>query len=185
MHSRLTELLGYLEAERRDLIAAASVLPRERWIERPAPDRWAVSEVLCHLHKVERGVAKLINKRVGEARAVGHPAEAEEGSLLGALDGRGISSRSIRLQAPSQVAPTETPDADTVKQQLDESRAMLREAIASADGLALAAITHPHPVLGEINLYQWILFVGQHERRHADQITEVVTAVAAPSPARD
>ena len=56
---------------------------------------------------------------------------------------------------------------------------MLRAALADADGLALGMITHVHPVLGEIDLYQWILFVGQHEARHVAQITEVVSAASA------
>lgn len=56
---------------------------------------------------------------------------------------------------------------------------MLRAALAEADGLALGTITHVHPVLGEIDLYQWILFVGQHEERHIGQIVEVVSAASA------
>ena len=31
----------------------------------------------------------------------------------------------------------------------------------------------PHPVLGPINIYQWALFVGSHEARHALQIREI------------
>jgi len=65
-----------------------------------------------------------------------------------------------------------------VQQQLNESREMLRAAVAEADGLALGSITHPHPVLGEIDLYQWILFVGHHEARHAQQIDEVAQSVS-------
>ena len=61
---------------------------------------------------------------------------------------------------------------------LEESRAMLRSAIAEVDGLALGLIMHPHPVVGEINLYEWILFVGLHEQRHLPQIGEVAAASA-------
>jgi hypothetical protein len=177
MHPRLTELLEYLDAQRAHVLGAASGLPPERWVERPDAERWSVSEVCWHLQRVETGVAKLIRKRANEARLQGHPAEDADSSLLGALDGRRLEDRSVRLVAPSQITPTEMPTAEIVQQQLNESREMLRAAVAEADGLALGSIKHPHPVLGEIDLYQWILFVGHHEARHAQQIGEVAKFV--------
>jgi hypothetical protein len=32
---------------------------------------------------------------------------------------------------------------------------------------------YPHPLVGMLNLYQWILFVGQHEGRHSEQIRDI------------
>jgi hypothetical protein len=179
MHPRLTELLAYLDAQRARVRGAANRLPRDRWGIRPSPDKWSVADVYWHLQRVERGVAKLIAKRATEARAVGHPTEEHTTSMIGALDGRGVEDRSRPLTAPTQVSPPEPVDPAEVERQLEESRAMLRAAIADADGLALGSITHVHPVLGEINLYQWILFVGHHEARHADQIDEVAEATSA------
>jgi len=178
MHPRLTELLEYLDAQRAHVLGAASNLPPERWIERPEADRWSVSEVCWHLQRVETGVAKLIRKRANEARLQGHPAEDADSSLLGSLDGRRLDDRSVRLVAPTHITPTDMPSAEVVQQQLNESREMLRAAVTEADGLALGSITHPHPVLGEIDLYQWILFVGHHEARHAKQIDEVAQTVS-------
>jgi hypothetical protein len=44
--------------------------------------------------------------------------------------------------------------------------------------MALGDITVPHPVLGPLNLYQWVLFVGGHESRHAIQIREIAQALS-------
>ncbi|MEP6732174.1 MAG: DinB family protein [bacterium] len=178
MHPRLTELLAYLDVQRLRVLGAASRLPPERWSERPAAGRWSVVEVYWHLQHVETGIAKLIRKRATEARASGHPAEEADSSLLGALDGRRVTDRTLVIRPPSQSMPEEMPSAAMVQQQLNESRAMLRAAVAEADGLALGSIKHPHPALGEIDLYQWILFVGQHEARHAQQIAEAAEAVS-------
>src|SRR3954470_6729445 len=73
MHSRLTELRDYVDAQRSALLAAAEALPRERWTERPAPDRWSMTELFEHLYKVEHGCARVIAKGATEARASGHP----------------------------------------------------------------------------------------------------------------
>ncbi|MEO7454936.1 MAG: DinB family protein [Gemmatimonadaceae bacterium] len=179
MHPRLAELLAYLDAQRARVVGAASDLPPERWGVRPAPDRWSVAEVYWHLQRVEQGVAKLIRKRATEAREQGIPAEQETSSALGALDHARLADRSWVMFAPPQVSPpAEIPSAEMVQQQLEESRQMLRAAVAEADGLALGSVRHPHPLLGEIDLYQWILFVGQHEGRHAVQIEEAAKALA-------
>lgn len=178
MHPRLTELLDYLDVTRASVLRAASLVPRERWVVRPAPDRWCVSEICWHLQRVESGVAKLIRKRGSEARATGHPEEPADSPLLGTHDRFGIIDRNRRIDAPPQVTPQEVPSADDAQRLLEESRVMLRAAIADVDGLALGQITHPHPVVGEIDLYEWILFVGLHEQRHLPQIGEAATASA-------
>ena len=173
MHPRLTELLDYLAVTRASVLDTASMVPRKRWGVRPAPERWSVAEIFWHLQRVESGVAKLVHKRSTEARAAGHPEEPADSPLLGTRDRFGILDRTRRLEAPARVAPPESPPAGDAQRLLEESRGVLRAAIAEADGLALGLIMHPHPVVGEINLYDWILFVGLHEQRHLHQIREV------------
>ena len=56
---------------------------------------------------------------------------------------------------------------------LSDSRARLKLAIDEADGIDLSQMHFPHPVLGRLDMYQWILFVGKHERRHIAQIARV------------
>jgi uncharacterized damage-inducible protein DinB len=178
MHPRLTELVDFVDTQRAALLAAASAIPPERWSERPAAGRWSVAEVFEHLHRVEHGCARVIAKRAVEARAAGHPAETACGSVLDALDGYRIADRSNPLQVPDRVAPTGGWTRGQALEALAGSRAELHDAVRSADGLALGSIRHQHPRLGEIDLYQWILFVGQHETRHRSQVTEVAEQLA-------
>src|SRR5258708_23336884 len=85
MHPRLAELLDYLDAARARVLGEAARLPRDRWGIRPEPDRWSVAEVVWHLQRFERGIAKVIAQRVGEARASGHPTACHAASMLHAL----------------------------------------------------------------------------------------------------
>jgi hypothetical protein len=62
---------------------------------------------------------------------------------------------------------------------LRTSRAELSEAIRVADGLALGTVRFQHTRFGELDLYQWILFIGQHEERHLAQALEIVEQLAA------
>lgn len=34
-----------------------------------------------------------------------------------------------------------------------------------------------HPLLGELDLYQWLIFVGQHEGRHKKQIERTLKSI--------
>jgi uncharacterized damage-inducible protein DinB len=184
MHPRLTELVEYVDAQRAALLDAASALPPERWTERPAAGRWSVAEVLEHLHMVEHGCARVIAKRAAEARAADHPAETGTGSKLGALDWSDIRDRSTRREVPDRVAPTGTLSGEAARSAVDRSRAELHGAIEAADGLALESIRHTHARLGELDLYQWILFVGHHEARHGAQMAEIVSQLGAAPASR-
>ena len=60
-------------------------------------------------------------------------------------------------------------------------RRRTRTAIESGDGLALGAIRHTHLRFGELDLYQWILFVAEHEARHTAQVREVARQLVPAS----
>jgi uncharacterized damage-inducible protein DinB len=181
MHPRLAELSEHLAQQRRDLLDAASTVPDDRWQVRPAEDRWSVSEIFEHLYRVERGAGAVIAKRIAKARAEGHPPETETSSVLGTLEEFRVSQLDRKLVAPELVAPTENPDRETAERQLTESRAALLAAMEQGDGLALGAIRHTHLRFGELDLYQWILFVAEHERRHEAQLREVARQLAPVS----
>ena len=170
MHPRLAELLDYASIQRTLLGDAVSAVPEPLRNRRPAADVWSVAEVLEHLHRTESGVALLVTARLAEARQAGLAQERETGSLLGSLDRFGIAEGRRRVPAPRLVHPTGALDWVLALDRLAASREALRHAVAAGDGLALGEVVHPHPLLGSLSLYQWILFVGQHEARHAAQI---------------
>ena len=181
MHPRLAELAEHLALQRRTLLELASAVPGESWQTRPAADRWSVSEIFEHLYRVERGAGAVLAKRIAKARAEGHPAETETSSVLGTLERFLGSHLAGKLVAPELVAPTENPDRETAERLVGESRAALLAAMENGDGLALGEIRHTHLRLGEIDLYQWILFVAEHEKRHVAQLRDVVQQLVPAS----
>lgn len=184
MHPRIAELAEYVDAQRAALMAAADSVPTDRWTTAPNAGTWSVAELLEHLYKVEHSCARVIAKRAAVAREAGHPLEVATSSKLGALDDRGLLDRSARITAPERVAPTGTLGAVEARAAVERSRAELHAAIATADGLALESVREVHARFGEIDLYQWILFVGQHEARHAQQMTEIAAQLGATPAAR-
>jgi hypothetical protein len=173
MHPRLAELVIYADLQRKALLAAVSLIPEPLRDRRLHAECWSVAEVLEHLHRVETGITRLLTRGIERAKAAGAAPEHEVTSVLGSLDSFGLTQRFSRVNAPEPVMPRGELTAVQAVAALEESRRGLLAAVALGDGLALGAISYPHALIGMLNLYQWILFVGQHEARHVKQIQEL------------
>ena len=179
MHPRVQEVMGYLDTTRSDVSNAVEGVAPERRDERPAGDRWSVAEVLEHLNIIEARVTQLVAGRLAAARAAGLGPELETSPILDTVDRARIRDRSHRATAPDSVRPRSEHDFTAAWTALQQSRADLRAAVLANDGLALGEVTHEHPVLGLINFYQWLVFLGAHEVRHADQIREIAQELSS------
>jgi DinB family protein len=182
MHPRLAELTDCVTAQRTALVAAVSTVPERLRDTRIHTGVWSIAEVLEHLHRVESGIARLLARTIERGRRVGIQEERETGSLLDSLDAYDLTRRDRRRVAPEPVAPRGEYTAAQALAALGLSREGLLAAIRSGDGLALGGLTFPHPLFGSLDLYQWILFVGQHEARHAAQIAELGRAPTGSGP---
>jgi hypothetical protein len=179
MHSRLAELMEYVDAQRAGLLAAVAAVPASQRERRPEPEIWSVAEILEHLQVVELGIARLISRKLEKARAAGLGAETETSSLVGSLDHLPLLQREAFMPAPDFVKPSGAVTSSVALGALEQSRQALRDAVATGDGLALGNVSAPHALLGPLTLYQWVLFVGQHERRHALQVQDIARRFAA------
>ena len=179
MHSRLEEILNYLDTERLALREAVELVPTQLRDQSPGPDRWSVAQVLQHLVIIEKRIGMGMTKWVADAIAGGVGPEGETSSVLNSLDVALIADRSKRRNAPEEVRPNRDLDAASAWTALEQTRAALRAAVMPADGLALGEVIQPHLVLGPINLYQWLLFVGSHETRHTGQVREIAAELNA------
>ena len=179
MNPRLGEVLNYLDTERRELREAVELVPSELRDQSPGADRWSVAQVLQHLVIIEKRIGTVMTKWVADAKAAGVGPEAETSSVLDSLDLALIADRSRRRNAPEEVRPNGELDAASAWTALEQTRAALRAGVMPADSMALGKVIQPHPVLGPINLYQWLLFVGSHEVRHTGQVREIATELKA------
>lgn len=177
VHPRIEELMAHLDRARTDLRAAVDSVPADRRQERPGADRWSVAEVLEHLSLVEARIAAMLARAIEAAKAAGVAAETSRTSVLTQLDAARVANRGQRFTAAENAAPTGRIDADAAWIRLGETRAALEAALRSGDGLALETITEPHRRLGPLNVYQWVIFAGGHESRHAEQIREIAGAL--------
>jgi len=181
---RLDELLRYLDATRARLFATAAEINPAFASIRPRSDAWSAAETMAHLALVEEGVARLITRSVAWARSHGIGPEESDESIMSSLDRFNMTEPARKMAAPSIVTPEDEASIEQSLTSLRASRQRLREALIDGSDLDLSAVKRPHAVMGELNVYQWALFVGQHEERHRKQIERTireVTELAAES----
>ena len=179
MHPRVGEVINYLDRERAALREAVERVPPELRDKQPGPDRWSVAQVLQHLGIIERRVGLGMAKWVTEARKSSLGPETDTSPVIDTLPRQLIIDRSQPRTAPEEVRPSGDIDAKSAWAELERLRETLRSAFLAGDGLALSTVVQPHPILGPINLYQWLLFVGSHEERHTAQINEIAEQLNA------
>jgi DinB superfamily len=177
MHPRTQEILTHLDTCRAALEQAVADVPASLHGRRPAAERWSVSEIIEHLGLVEGRIAPLLITQLGIARAAGLGAERETSPVVPTFDMSRLLDRSKPLTAGDTSLPRAGLSTSAGWAILTEHRRTLREAIIAADGLALGTIHIPHPRLGVLDVYQWLVFVGGHEARHTAQVREVGAAV--------
>ena len=162
-----------LAETRAALTMSAASVPADRRTLRPAEGRWSLGEILDHVARVEASFTRLLNKRVADARARGDERETDESSVLGRFNGEVVVDRAQRFAAPAIVLPQVEVSADAAIAALDASRAAVHAALVNANGVALGTLTHPHPVFGVLDMYQWAIVLAYHDLRHAAQIREI------------
>jgi hypothetical protein len=173
MSPRSAEVLMYLDTTRGTLERTLAEVPSELREQRPSPESWSIAQVIQHLALTEGRVTGMLAGFLERARESGVAARTETPPLADSFDLARVLDRSRSVAAGEAVLPREPLDTAAAWERLEDSRAKLRELILSAHGDALANVSAPHRVLGTIDGYQWVLFIGAHEARHTAQIREI------------
>jgi uncharacterized damage-inducible protein DinB len=142
---------------------------------RPSPDAWTVGQIVEHVGIVEQSISKLITVLLMKAEAAGVAAN-EDGSIE-PISVEKIVERSNRekYQAPETAQPTgnvSIADAVTRMRSVRDSLEQLRPRLQKTNS---SGVSYPHPAFGPMNLYEWLILLGIHERRHLAQIESIIS----------
>jgi hypothetical protein len=174
----------YLVETRKGVEDAVKGLTEAQWKYKAAPDRWSIAEVVEHLAVTEDFVKTFLAKLPDgpPPAADKNAAKFDEELMVKVLD------RTKKFEAPPPIRPAARWTPEEALQHFLTSRAQTAEELRTKT--ALRAHTVPHPVLGALDGYEWILIVAGHSARHTQQILEVkadagfpaVRSSAAPAP---
>lgn len=172
MNPNVQEILYEIESVRANIYAVASDFSQLQLDFKPSPESWSIGEVLNHLNIVEKGMPRLYAMLLAKAAEAGL-SPATNGSWAKSLDTFKLDVVTQKMPAPERVLPQFGIEKNELLDSLRQSRQALVEAVSQAGDFDFSGVKFPHPFLGEINFYQWILFIGKHEARHLSQIEKI------------
>ncbi len=163
--------LRSLQATHDAFLKSIAGLSEKQWRFKPGPDRWSVAEVSEHIAVSESSLLAFVQKQIMQSPA--DPAKRAEVAGKDEIILTKIPDRSHKAQAPEFLKPTNrwATQAELTKAFEDSRRATMDYVRTTNDDLR----DHfgPHPVLGPLDAYQWILLISAHSERHTKQIEEV------------
>lgn len=173
MYKNLGEIYEGLEKTREKLIATVDALPPGSEDRRENGAGWSIKEIVEHVSMVEERMLKAIQKLLAEAQEKAVFSEVFP-SVPADFFARLEAARDRKLEAPEQLHPQGGQSLADSLAKMKRNRSVLAELQADVEKIDASAPTLPHPALGDLNLYQWIIMIGLHERRHLMQIERIL-----------
>lgn len=180
LSKKLQEIVDSNSRDRQSLLDSVSGLSAAQLEYRPADGEWSIEDILHHLAISDEANIKLTSMMLKQAEEKKLPADpTPDESVLDSLDS--LKGRlAQRVKAPDRVAPrSHLPAAESLAR-LEASRTKLTDAIEQLASYDLAQLSWPHPLLGDLNLYQWLMMAGRHESRHTAQIDRIKSGPEFP-----
>lgn len=165
------EAIKYLNETRKNFLAEIKGLSEAQWKFKSAPDRWSVAEVAEHIAVSEETLMGMVTERIMKSPAAPEKKEAAKGK--DELLRKQVTDRSTKVQAPEMLKPASrwATEPDLAKA-FNASRDKTINYVQTSQE-DLRSHFGPHPILKDLDAYQWIILITAHSARHTDQIKEV------------
>lgn len=167
-----------LSQSRELLRQAVSGLSAEQRSFRPAADRWSVIDCIEHVTVVENFTLQRIRRLLEQPPASQPDTNGKDQVVVDR-----VPVRTTRVKGPEAVMPNgRWADFEELLSQFEAARHSTI-GFAEATQADLRAYAFPHPFLGPLDCYQWLLFLAAHCERHVRQMEEVKSDPAFPGQA--
>jgi len=163
--TKLAELWRDMEEVRERTLDILSGLTGEEFASREG-EEWSAAQILAHLLMAETGTSKVIRKAIKTAGTVPpYPAADSD------LSARILRTLPAGMKAPEAAEPGTPPGKEELLRQARETRERTAASFAMLASVDPRAATFPHPLFGELNVYEWpAMTILAHERDHQAQL---------------
>lgn len=173
LSKKVQEIVDSITADRQALLASIEGLNESQLKHTTADGQWSIEDILHHLALTDAANAKLMSGMLAKAESLKLASDpSPDGSEIDSLD-QFADALKNSVRAPDFVAPRSHLPAEESLARLASSREKLMGAIEQLGQYDLYQLTYPHPLLGNLHLYQWLIIAGRHEARHTAQIKRI------------
>jgi hypothetical protein len=173
-----TALVTELKASQQAVVDTVKGLSPEQMTFKPGPDRWSVAECVEHLAATEPMLFGFIE---GKVLKTAPASDADRAKVAGKDTGvmEMVTNRTKKFQAPAEIRPTgRWTGRDALIKAFEDARAKTVDwAQTTKEDLRAHVMSGPG---GELDGYQWMMYLSGHSRRHLAQIKEVIASPNFP-----
>ncbi len=162
--------MSSLHASRKLFLDSVAGLSSDQWTFKPGPDRWSIADCAEHIALSEDFLMSMIKDKILASPA---PAAKKTDRTKDERIEAVLTDRSHKAQAPEPLRPSHKfaspQDAvDHFRKARDANIKWIET--TNADLRDHLAESRP---LGDLDAYQWVLYMSAHTMRHTEQINEV------------
>lgn len=173
LSKKVQEIVDSMAKDRQTLLASIEGLNQSQLDYKTADGQWSIADIIHHMALTDEANAKLMSRMLAKAESANLPPDpSPDGSEIHSLDQYAEATKN-RAQAPDFVTPQSQLPVEESLARLAASREQLAGTVEQLSQYDLYQLTYPHPLLGNLHLYQWLLIGGRHEARHASQIRKM------------
>jgi uncharacterized damage-inducible protein DinB len=179
IYHTIADILAANEQAQARFTAAVSNLTDAQSDFRPDENQWTIAEIVEHVDIIDNNLLRITHKLLKEAESTPRPPNADLNLGHTSLDEKG-NHHPGPFPAPERLRPQ---GGVQIEDSLARMRASLNdfaEIQGRLEAVDLSEQMFPHPFLGPINAYQWMVLVAEHKDRHRGQIERVKAAAGFP-----
>lgn len=179
IYHTIADILAANERAQERFVAASANLSHAQEDFRATENCWTIAEIVEHVSIVNGGFLRITHKLLKQAEADVKPPPDDLALGHTILDKEG--RQPPPFAAPEAVRPRGgLPVSDSLPK-LRETLAGFAAIRQRLEAVDLSAPTFPHPAIGPLNVYQWMITLGEHADRHRLQIEAIKTAADFPA----
>jgi uncharacterized damage-inducible protein DinB len=165
-------LLDYLKKTRQDFLNSIKGLREAQWKYKASPEHWSIAETAEHITLSEDFIRGMIQDKVMKSPEA-TPEQKAKATLPDEEVIAKITDRSKKAKAPEPLKPTNKwANAKEIQAEFNKRRDATVAYAKSTPDSELRNHVSQSP-LGDVDGYQFLLFLSAHTKRHTAQIEEV------------
>jgi uncharacterized damage-inducible protein DinB len=180
IYHTISDILAANEQSQARFAAAVSNLSEAQANFRPEENQWTIAEIVEHVGIVDSNCLRLTHKLLKEAESAPKPPAADLNLGHTSLDENGHHHPGP-FPAPERVRPQGGVRIEDSLEKMRTALAGFAEIQSRLEAVDLSEQMFPHPFLGPINAYQWMVLLGEHEDRHRGQIERLKATAGFPA----
>jgi uncharacterized damage-inducible protein DinB len=179
IYHTISDILAANEKSQARFTDAVSNLTEAQANFRLDENQWTIAEIVEHVSIIDNNVLRLTHKLLKEAESAPKPLKADLNLGHTSLDENGHHHPGP-FPAPERVRPQGGVGIEDSLAKMRASLAGFAEIKSRLEAVDLSEQTFLHPFLGPINVYQWMILLGEHEDRHRAQVERLKATAGFP-----